>query len=375
MIEHKQRNFGLDIVRSFAISMVILSHFANTNCEIFGFWGVELFFALSGYLIGNILWRNFSTSITWSYLNVKNFWFRRWWRTIPNYYLFLAVSVIYFHYNKYPIPPLQELSKFLYFGQFAFSKTSDFYGMSWSLCVEEWFYFTFPILLLFVNTLKFKKQTSFTIVILIFYFATILIKILLLTKESGLATRQITFTRLDAIVSGVLVTYVESILKFRKKDKLILFFIGLILVLSPFINYLANRKGINLMIQNPEYLMIVPLGFAFCLPLLSCWQTSFNVPKIISYFIENVSQYAYSLYLCHLYILFSVYYIMSTLRGTTFYGNFLSKFISLILSLLTASLIFKYFEVPLTKYRPEELKTVFHNKDGITKDEILVRIS
>lgn len=54
MKAHYNRSFGLDLVQAFAICLVLVSHFAK-SLAIIGFWGVELFFGLSGFLIGQIL--------------------------------------------------------------------------------------------------------------------------------------------------------------------------------------------------------------------------------------------------------------------------------------------------------------------------------
>ena len=62
------RNIGLDVIRTIAIFMVIVSHGRHIlhfdsvifgqglwRLSIFGYYGVELFFVLSGFLIGRIL--------------------------------------------------------------------------------------------------------------------------------------------------------------------------------------------------------------------------------------------------------------------------------------------------------------------------------
>ena len=60
MASIKNRNFGLDVIRFFAIWLVLLQHGGFTiipnlqGLKIGGF-GVEIFFVLSGYLIGGIL--------------------------------------------------------------------------------------------------------------------------------------------------------------------------------------------------------------------------------------------------------------------------------------------------------------------------------
>ena len=65
----KERIFGLDALRATAILMVVSSHvlwiypksnaFIPTLLELFGFWGVELFFVLSGFVIGSIRYKTF----------------------------------------------------------------------------------------------------------------------------------------------------------------------------------------------------------------------------------------------------------------------------------------------------------------------------
>jgi len=86
-IKKEARSFGLDIARALAISLVLVTHFSKAN-ENFDFLGVEIFFSLSGFLIVNILWRNLGLQSRLSMNSVFNFWCRRWYRTLPNYYLF-----------------------------------------------------------------------------------------------------------------------------------------------------------------------------------------------------------------------------------------------------------------------------------------------
>ena len=65
MKEDKKRNFGLDLLRSISIISVLLSHFIilfpdfsyKTPFHIMSYFGVEIFFVLSGFLIGGIILR------------------------------------------------------------------------------------------------------------------------------------------------------------------------------------------------------------------------------------------------------------------------------------------------------------------------------
>ena len=136
---HAQRNFGLDLARALAITMVFLSH-GVTTLDTLGV-GVDLFFLLSGFLIGRIYLRAqedahepSGTFTLWS------FWSARWFRTLPPYLAALALFALAerrFHNN--PIHPYYLLFLQNYLGVTGF-------GPSWSLCVEEHFYLALPLL-------------------------------------------------------------------------------------------------------------------------------------------------------------------------------------------------------------------------------------
>lgn len=97
------RIFGLDLFRSIAILMVLLSNllliYPNLNDKLaqililFGFWGVEIFFVLSGFLIGNILFNLFIQN-DFTIQSVFSFFKRRWFRTLPNYFLVLLLNIV-----------------------------------------------------------------------------------------------------------------------------------------------------------------------------------------------------------------------------------------------------------------------------------------
>src|ERR1035437_3385980 len=105
--------------------------------------GVEIFFVLSGFLIGGILFREIDKGNSFV-KTLINFWIRRWFRILPLYYAVLLFKFIAIdHSIGWNI---------LYY--FAFLQ-NNFYGInyfsvSWSLVVEEWFYLFAPLFLLFL---------------------------------------------------------------------------------------------------------------------------------------------------------------------------------------------------------------------------------
>lgn len=155
-----ERIFGLDLLRAIAIICVLIAHTTfiisekldNAFTYEFGFLGVEFFFVLSGFLIGGILIKLTTSEGGLSFEKIKSFWIRRWFRTLPNYYLIFVFSsineVLYRHHYD------SHFLTFLIFSQNFTSPPPPFFNVSWSLSIEEWFYVTFPILMLSFHYLQ-----------------------------------------------------------------------------------------------------------------------------------------------------------------------------------------------------------------------------
>ena len=132
---------------------------------------VDLFFSLSGLLITQMVFERFE--LLNSARSLTRFLTNRWMRTMPLYYVFIVVNVflvsagpfIRHHYRMPPGGPaggidfLPNLAPFLFFLQnFADGGAKRYHGwfaVSWSLAIEEWFYFGLAIML-FVLPQKLK---------------------------------------------------------------------------------------------------------------------------------------------------------------------------------------------------------------------------
>lgn len=350
------RIFGLDLIRAVAIGLVLLSHFAKT-VDVFGFIGVEIFFGLSGYLIGNILWRSFSSS--WSIDTILNFWSRRWWRTLPSYYLFLLVFTLIATVTSETLPPLNELTKFIWFGQSFTQHYSWFYGVSWSLCIEEWFYLSFPALLFIISLVNKNKRTTYALAILsifVFSFAT---KWALYGEGVADDLRLITVARLDAIACGLLIAYLEKVSSSAIVYKKIFPLTGILLLAGLFSTIASNRLSVKAIESSPYLLTLFPLAFSLLLPFFNSIQKPYKLNAVVANWIENVSLWSYSIYLSHMAILSIIYFLQDTfldfdIRATTL-GNIATKSTGMILILLVSSFLYKYVELPFMRKRPAEL--------------------
>ncbi|MCD2515215.1 acyltransferase [Massilia sp. G4R7] len=152
MYSKPARLAGLDTLRALAIVLVLMSHYNGfvSRAPTFGIagaigWaGVDLFFVLSGYLIGNQL---LAPAARGESLELKSFFARRLLRTLPNYYAVLAV------YLLLPDSPIAGKSmapawQFLTFTQNFGLNYGETFTHSWSLCIEEQFYLVLPLAVL-----------------------------------------------------------------------------------------------------------------------------------------------------------------------------------------------------------------------------------
>jgi peptidoglycan/LPS O-acetylase OafA/YrhL len=170
--------------------------------EYWGVWGVEIFFVLSGYLIGGILINNLHERRLNSFGGIWNFWRRRWFRTLPNYYLFLLSALLDACLEDGHLPVGWE--KYLWFGQALLSDHPGFFIISWSLAIEEWFYLLFPIILFILARVIHRRERACLAAIAVFLIAPAMIRLFLPPDALWVSgVRAITLARLDAIGYGV----------------------------------------------------------------------------------------------------------------------------------------------------------------------------
>jgi peptidoglycan/LPS O-acetylase OafA/YrhL len=126
------RSESLDVVRGIAIALVLACHYAGAPI---GKFGVDLFFVLSGYLIGGILLDHQGSPGFFA-----TFYWRRAFRILPLYWLLLGLT---------PAPLGLSLWWFISFTQ-NFGWTYDSFmkdgtlAVTWSLAIEEQFYLLLP---------------------------------------------------------------------------------------------------------------------------------------------------------------------------------------------------------------------------------------
>lgn len=168
MPDWSKRIPALDGLRGIAILLVLMYHSVCRGrsrlpwpvhaAGKFTWTGVDLFFVLSGFLIGGIL---LDAKASPGYF--KTFYIRRAYRIFPLYYLItIAVLLLYARFNLQPAEwhgPLPWL-RYLTFTQNAVYPGISDLSMTWSLCIEEQFYLFIPLVIRFLT----RRQLVFALV-------------------------------------------------------------------------------------------------------------------------------------------------------------------------------------------------------------------
>ena len=155
---HASQIGSLDCLRSAAVLMVILYHLREAYLHFggeaswltrlppikYGIFGVDLFFVLSGYLIGKQLWRELFAEGT---ISLPRFLLRRGLRIWPLYYSFVVLMMFCAVPSYYRHTDAAWWSDFFCLSNYTNRGIVD---GSWSLCTEEQFYLLLPLLLLAV---------------------------------------------------------------------------------------------------------------------------------------------------------------------------------------------------------------------------------
>lgn len=309
MTHSQHRIFGLDLLRALAILSVVIGHglpilgAANTEFP----WiptgdGVDMFFVLSGYLIGGILISEFVVPGRIGLRKVGHFLKRRWFRTLPNYYLILLVNIL-FAYFGWNMGNLDFLSwKFFVFMQNLGWKFEGFFWESWSLAVEEWFYFGFPFLMLLLsllsNDLK-RRKWLFLSAVMLFLLLPTLLRILHFDPAMDryrwdTGVRKVVIYRLDSIAYGLLMVCTARFApNFWRKMRWPVFVAGFVLFLL--VDHF--RQPVTTHYAQIWVFSLQSLAYACWLPLLASWKQASSWPARA---IRHISLVSYSMYLIHL---------------------------------------------------------------------------
>lgn len=161
---------SLDGLRAASFFIVFLSH-AGLKGKVPGYFGLSVFFFLSGYLITTLLRREFDR---YADISLRQFYLRRVLRIFPPFYLVLLAAYtvcVLGLWESSPLTPGAVVAQLAHATNYYIVRNGWWTGLApgtwvyWSLAVEEHFYLVFPLLYLWLRRRGFSANRQAAILV------------------------------------------------------------------------------------------------------------------------------------------------------------------------------------------------------------------
>ena len=370
-----RRVAGLDLVRCVAILSVVVGHYwpvyerfpGLAPLRFLGVVGVEIFFVLSGFLIGGILIRQAAElgdrQGGFRLRDAPSFWLRRWFRTLPNYILFFVIFFVFDEPWTKDNWGAWALSAFFLQNLFIDLSAGSF-GVAWSLCVEEWLYLVLPLVLAAFTSRTKNPERSALYGALVLVIVPTLLRFTTIGKPWDLGVRHIVIYRIDAIAYGVLLAYLaryrshffERVASGRwalyGAVGLASISLGWWTVGSVWVAKNEAREGIKWLVMSVLFFPAMSLAIV---PLVAAASRLVDLPRCFSAFVYRTSLYSYSMYLAHtlvFYFVGSVIYVAIARCFGEFRGmTFVMAGVTLVVLYAVSAAVYHLWEGPMTRLR------------------------
>lgn len=343
----------LDGIRGLAVLMVVLWHYVACQVQDAGIvskiilasskllWsGVDLFFVLSGFLIGGILLKNKNSG---NYF--KAFYIRRIARIFPLYYLLIFLYLLFFCFDKTENFPwltenLMPLGSYLTFTQNYFMGELATYGgnwfaITWSLAIEEQFYLLLPLLVFVLPVKKFPYVLIFAIVL------ALIMRLTIHNFHSFVSL----LCRMDSLMIGVCLAYINTndkcsgfITANKKKvyAAFSVFLLGLVMM---------HFKGFG-----PFKTTWLAFTYAFLILIAIYFKESKLSAFMRNKWLGQIGIVSYGIYIFHQLVSGILHQlILDHSPQITGINDALVTVLSFILTVVISLLLFRYYEAPFLK--------------------------
>lgn len=351
------RSFGIDLIRTVSILIVILRHYGITEGFNFGFYAIEFLFVVSGYLIGQILLKEFYRTDEINASSVKRFMMRRWFRILPMYYFAILLKFIIVHDIGW------NIFYYIFFLQNHFYGI-DFYPVTWSLVIDEWFYLTIPFFLFFFMKVFGKKKERVLIFLILLVTGVNVLRFIWVyhsnaTWESLVGNVPL---RQDTLLIGVVMAFVK--MKYQRFFETLnnrRFFISMSALILLFVAVFYQIR-VNDESHVNDFLWTRTIGFGICatliaftLPYIENSVFAFKRPqfKFLNSFVVMGSKISYALYLFHTEVLEAMKYLFPWLRYHIGWRNAICIVLSILISYFLYQVLEKKFLILRDRYYPD----------------------
>lgn len=331
---------AIDGLRALAVVAVIIHHF-NESFLPSGYLGVDIFFVVSGFVITSSLADRASSSLKDF---VLDFYTRRIKRLVPALALFVVItSILICLFDSSPVASLRTgvTSLFGLSNLYLLKQASDYFGSAaqlnvfthtWSLGVEEQFYFLFPFLFWFSGFARLSSNGSRNLFLVMALLSAVSLAVFIyLAKVNQPAAYFLMPSRFWEIGSGCLIFLAMrrsgKTLRLVERIPPLLVVLGIVAVLTIPLQYIV-----------PATIAVVALTAILiaCLRAGTAGHAILSSPRVV--FIGKIS---YSLYLWH-------WGVISLFRWTIGI-DWWSIPIAVALMLILATASYRYVEAPLRR--------------------------
>ncbi len=372
-VNPKGRMIGLDALRSVALLIVLANHcFLGIVLHSgLGKWegalkylsastiiSIEWLFVLSGYLIGGLLIRDLERYSHWSDA-VRTFLLRRWMRTFPLYFVWLALNaaLVYLGIAKGAFSwSYAVFSQNLIYPE----PTPLFFGESWSLAMDEWFYALLPLgSVVGIALLRLPPVRSLVSIVALLILVPTLARFWAPVPQDffswDAAIRRLTLFHIDATAWGVVAALVSHCWPqtLRATNSRANWGIGIVATLAGMLMVMgvtagAWPNGLLGRLQNMMSLTLISIGTLLCLPAL-IGQT-INQPRLRSTILW-ISDHSYSIYLCHFPLLFILVWALNLSPHASLVQVLFCIGLWLLAVGAVSAITYRYVELPMNALR------------------------
>ena len=340
----------LDGIRAFASMGVLYIHcwlsFGNPAFMIFNFNiakvlalggnGVDLFFALSGFLMYYIYGNK--------RFEINRFSLKRWRRLSPAFYVASIAYILFelYHHSSFPVFK-SFLTSFFYLNNIFPSYSSS--GLFWTLGVEAQYYLIFILFIILQKKLGFTKACLSLSALLLLIVCFVVLKY---KSNSDQFTNLIIF-RFFEFLAGMITAKIYM----NKRSTWNAFYFLPFILITYVGRFLISKQAIELNLDYGSFIklagfIVMGCGFSGIIYVALCQKNWLNtVFKAIR--LTDLGKISYSFYLWHGILLVFVNSFVVTLNRSAVFNVWLSFGLSLLIVIPVSKLSYKYLEQPFLK--------------------------
>jgi len=360
---------GVDVLRGLAILFVVLNHVhmrlaiahipygADTSKPLIaalvwnGQFGVQIFFAVSGFLITSTALRRW---VTLSNISLRNFYLLRFARIAPMLLALLALLTALHYANVSPFVVsektggigralLAALTLHVNVLQAHRGWLPANWGVLWSLSVEEMFYLFFPLV-----ALLFSRKNLFP-AILVCFVALGPFARTVFARGNDIWSEQSYLGSMDAIALGCLTALLVCCVRFSRVALRAFTVAGAVLIV--FILVGLRLFDVPLITKPGLDMTIIALGT--CMIMIAATQTHWKGPRLLAPLLR-LGQRSYEVYLTHMFVVFAWFAIFMKF-GSPLWCVPLLFVATIVVAAGTGDIVARFFSEPLNRMLRERL--------------------